>query len=180
MPPIGSEGLARLLGASFLALVVAPVAYAAWHLRARLAEQPQGKEGDYEAGEEDEGYVPVTSYESLIGNTPMIELRTASALTGCRILVKMESMNPGGTGKDRAARAMLREALEAGRRCNRGFKPGFADPSNSDSIVSRGIGSTSSGGCGTLPRPVSRADVCRATPLRRGGHVVEGTSGRYI
>lgn len=50
------------------------------------------------------------AYESLIGNTPMIQLKAASQLTGCRILVKMESMNPGGTGKDRAALSMLNQA----------------------------------------------------------------------
>jgi cysteine synthase len=50
------------------------------------------------------------SYESLIGNTPLILLKEASKLSGCNIYVKMESMNPGGTGKDRAARSMLQEA----------------------------------------------------------------------
>ena len=50
------------------------------------------------------------SYESLIGNTPLILLKEASRLSGCKIYVKMESMNPGGTGKDRAARSMLQAA----------------------------------------------------------------------
>lgn len=38
-----------------------------------------------------------------IGNTPLIELRSLSAATGCRILAKAEFMNPGGSVKDRAA-----------------------------------------------------------------------------
>ena len=50
------------------------------------------------------------SYESLIGNTPLILLKEASRLAGCQVYVKMESMNPGGTGKDRAARSMLQSA----------------------------------------------------------------------
>jgi cysteine synthase len=50
------------------------------------------------------------SYEKLIGNTPMILLKEASRITGCNIYVKMECMNPGGTGKDRAAKSMLMNA----------------------------------------------------------------------
>jgi len=52
------------------------------------------------------------AYESLIGNTPMVELKTLSKLLKCRILVKMENMNPGGTGKDRAAKYMIRAAMK--------------------------------------------------------------------
>jgi hypothetical protein len=177
MPPIGSERLTRQLGASLLALVVVPAACAAWYLHRQSSQRPEGREADEEPEEEgeDEGYVPVTTYESLIGNTPMIELRTASALTGCRILVKMESMNPGGTGKDRAARAMLREALEAGRRRGRGLGAGPKGASGSDSSGTR---SSSNGSTSSSPLPASRADPPRVQPLRRGGHVVEGTSGR--
>lgn len=45
-----------------------------------------------------------------IGNTPLIELRRASELTGCRILGKAEFLNPGLSVKDRAGRQMLLEA----------------------------------------------------------------------
>jgi len=38
-----------------------------------------------------------------IGNTPLIELKYFSELTGCKILGKAEFMNPGGSVKDRAA-----------------------------------------------------------------------------
>ena len=54
------------------------------------------------------------AYEALIGNTPMAKLQTASRLTGCNILVKMECMNVGGTGKDRAAQRMLECAAKQG------------------------------------------------------------------
>ena len=47
-----------------------------------------------------------------IGNTPLIKLRAASARTGCSILGKAEFLNPGGSVKDRAARAII-EAAEA-------------------------------------------------------------------
>jgi cysteine synthase A len=49
-------------------------------------------------------------YESLIGNTPMIRLNKLSAVLKREIFVKMECMNPSGTGKDRAAMAMIRAA----------------------------------------------------------------------
>ncbi|HEX7200100.1 MAG TPA: cysteine synthase A, partial [Dongiaceae bacterium] len=49
-----------------------------------------------------------------IGNTPLIELRAASAATGCRILGKAEFLNPGGSVKDRAALAIIRDAEAKG------------------------------------------------------------------
>ncbi len=52
------------------------------------------------------------SYMTLIGNTPLVELKYFSELYKCRIMVKMESLNPGGTGKDRAAKYMLQEAIK--------------------------------------------------------------------
>ncbi len=45
-----------------------------------------------------------------IGNTPLIKLRKASELTGCTILGKAEFLNPGGSVKDRAALAIIRDA----------------------------------------------------------------------
>jgi cysteine synthase len=42
-----------------------------------------------------------------IGNTPLLRLRGASEATGCEILGKAEFMNPGGSVKDRAARAIV-------------------------------------------------------------------------
>jgi cysteine synthase A len=49
-----------------------------------------------------------------IGNTPLIRLRRASEATGCTILGKAEFMNPGGSVKDRAALAIIRDAEERG------------------------------------------------------------------
>ena len=50
-----------------------------------------------------------------IGNTPLIRLRGASALTGCDILGKAEFLNPGGSVKDRAALFIVRDAEERGQ-----------------------------------------------------------------
>lgn len=49
-----------------------------------------------------------------IGNTPLIRLRKASALTGCDIYGKAEFLNPGGSVKDRAAWYIVKDAEERG------------------------------------------------------------------
>jgi cysteine synthase len=49
-----------------------------------------------------------------IGRTPLIKLRAASEATGCTILGKAEFMNPGGSVKDRAALAIIRDAEARG------------------------------------------------------------------
>ena len=56
-----------------------------------------------------------------IGNTPLIELKHFSELTGCKILGKAEFMNPGGSVKDRAAKYIIEDALEKGV-----IKPGLS------------------------------------------------------
>ncbi|MGF1627338.1 MAG: cysteine synthase A [Alphaproteobacteria bacterium] len=50
-----------------------------------------------------------------IGRTPLIRLREASERTGCEIYGKAEFMNPGGSVKDRAALAIIEDALADGR-----------------------------------------------------------------
>ena len=47
-----------------------------------------------------------------VGHTPLVELRLAR---GARIFAKLESVNPGGSIKDRPVARMLVEALAAGR-----------------------------------------------------------------
>jgi cysteine synthase A len=49
-----------------------------------------------------------------IGNTPLIKLKQASERTGCTILGKAEFLNPGGSVKDRAALAIIRDAEARG------------------------------------------------------------------
>ena len=58
-------------------------------------------------------------FADAIGNTPLIRLNKLSEETGCEILGKAEFMNPGGSVKDRAARAIIDEAERSGR-----LKPG--------------------------------------------------------
>ncbi|CUM63766.1 uncharacterized protein PRCAT00001350001 [Priceomyces carsonii] len=60
--------------------------------------------------------------ESLIGNTPLIEIKSLSSLTGCKIYAKMELFNPAGSAKDRVALSIIRENERLGR-----LKPGNGD-----------------------------------------------------
>jgi len=51
---------------------------------------------------------------SLIGNTPLVELTRLD--TGrCRLFVKLENQNPGGSIKDRIALAMIEDAERSGK-----------------------------------------------------------------
>ncbi|HEX4377817.1 MAG TPA: cysteine synthase A [Steroidobacteraceae bacterium] len=50
-----------------------------------------------------------------VGNTPLIRLRRVSEETGCEIFGKAEFMNPGGSVKDRAARAIVLDAERRGQ-----------------------------------------------------------------
>ena len=52
--------------------------------------------------------------EHAVGNTPLIKLRGASALTDCEIYGKAEFLNPGQSVKDRAALFIIRDAIARG------------------------------------------------------------------
>ena len=56
----------------------------------------------------------VPSIIEAIGRTPLVRLRRASEETGCTILGKAEFMNPGGSVKDRAALAIVEDAIAKG------------------------------------------------------------------
>ena len=56
----------------------------------------------------------VPGFVAAIGNTPLIRLKAVSELTGCEIYGKAEFMNPGGSVKDRAAKAIIEDAEARG------------------------------------------------------------------
>lgn len=61
------------------------------------------------------------SVEELIGHTPLLELSNIEKDFGlkARVIAKVEAFNPGGSAKDRVAKAMLDEAERVGK-----LKPG--------------------------------------------------------
>lgn len=55
-----------------------------------------------------------SGFPALVGNTPLIELKSLSNATGRIILAKAEFLNPGGSSKDRIAKGILDAAENAG------------------------------------------------------------------
>ena len=50
-----------------------------------------------------------------IGDTPLIKLNYPSEISGCNIYGKAEFLNPGGSIKDRAAKAIILDAIKVGK-----------------------------------------------------------------
>lgn len=81
--------------------------------------------------------------EGLIGNTPLIKIKSLSDATGCEILAKAEFLNGAGNSpKDRVALSMIKHAEEEG----------LLKPDRGDTIYEGTVGSTG----------ISLAAVCRA------------------
>lgn len=55
-----------------------------------------------------------TGILSAIGRTPLVELTRHISLAGGRLYAKLEGFNPGGSAKDRPARAIIESAMSAG------------------------------------------------------------------
>ncbi len=55
------------------------------------------------------------NFVEAIGNTPLIKLNYPSKITGCNIYGKAEFLNPGGSIKDRAAKAIIQDAIKNGK-----------------------------------------------------------------
>jgi cystathionine beta-synthase len=72
----------------------------------------------------------------LIGNTPLLRLRRVAADLECRIVAKLELLNPGGSVKDRPALRMIEDAEEAGL-----LKPGgtIVEPTSGNTGVGLAI-----------------------------------------
>jgi cysteine synthase A len=58
--------------------------------------------------------------KDIIGNTPLIKIKSLSEATGCEIFGKAEFLNPGGSVKDRTALGIIRSAEKSGD-----LKPGY-------------------------------------------------------
>lgn len=56
----------------------------------------------------------MANISTIIGNTPLVEIRHTVQKAGVRVFGKLEGQNPGGSVKDRAAYGMIKGALERG------------------------------------------------------------------
>ncbi|MBA4537885.1 cysteine synthase family protein [Bacillus aquiflavi] len=57
----------------------------------------------------------VKSVHELIGNTPLVEIKSYSFPNDVRLFAKLEYFNPGGSVKDRLGYFLLKEAMEEGK-----------------------------------------------------------------
>lgn len=53
--------------------------------------------------------------EELIGNTPLVLVKSLSKATGCEVYAKMELCNPAGSAKDRVAYSVIKSAEKTGQ-----------------------------------------------------------------
>src|SRR5689334_5914814 len=63
----------------------------------------------------DESVGQISTLGALVGRTPLVRLRSFEAHPGIELYAKLEGYNPGGSVKDRAAVAMIREGERSGR-----------------------------------------------------------------
>lgn len=106
------------------------------------------------------------AYEELIGNTPLVQLYHLSRITKRKIFVKMESLNPGGTGKDRAALAMIIKAESNG---------GLPPPSSTTASIATSMTTLAQQHDNEKYDCILLFKAMQTS--RTGGLVVEGTSG---
>ena len=149
------------------------IAAAAWISFVRAKRTKQKDDGDVSSQ---------TAHEQLIeGGTPLIKLRFVSKLIKRSIYVKMESMNPGGTGKDRAALNMIRVAEKEKK-----LPPAISVGGTYDDELflqeSSSVGKTCH--CNTnevtasmIEKDLESMILQAMESSRTGGLVVEGTSG---
>lgn len=83
--------------------------------QARKGHRGCEQQGQQESRGQEQAEEVRDGLEGLIGETPLVELRCLSRLTGCRILAKCEMLNPGGSSKDRVALNIILEAERAGK-----------------------------------------------------------------
>ncbi|KAK9468582.1 CS 2 [Lipomyces arxii] len=69
---------------------------------------------DFESNTTESSRNIIDGVEGLIGNTPLVRIKSLSDATGCDILAKAEMTNPGGSAKDRVALAIINAAEAQG------------------------------------------------------------------
>lgn len=63
---------------------------------------------------------PTSGFESRIGNTPIVRVKSLAIPQCVEVLGKLECTNPGGSIKDRTALGLIRDAEASGR-----LRPGY-------------------------------------------------------
>lgn len=115
-----------------------------------------------------------------IGRTPLLELeRTAARVPGLRLFAKAEYLNPGGSVKDRPARAMILDGIERGV-----LSPGkrILDATSGNTGIAEAMIGRALGFSVTLCVPANASSERRAILAAFGAELVlteplEGTDG---
>ncbi|KDD75639.1 pyridoxal-phosphate dependent enzyme [Helicosporidium sp. ATCC 50920] len=106
----------------------------------------------------------------LIGNTPLVRIRSLSEATGCEILAKAEFLNPGGSIKDRVAKSILQRAIATS-----GLPPGglIAEGTSGSTGVSLALVAAALGRRAFVALPSDAAAEKAATLRALGAEVAE-------
>jgi S-sulfo-L-cysteine synthase (O-acetyl-L-serine-dependent) len=113
-----------------------------------------------------------------IGHTPLVELRRIPRAAGVRVFAKLESANPGGSVKDRAARGIVTRAVLTGTLPGRRL----LDASSGNTGIAYAMLGAALGFGVTLALPTSASPERKRTLRAYGAEVretdaVEGTDG---
>ena len=121
----------------------------------------------------------VSDVLELIGDTPLVRLRRLVKPTWATVLGKLESLNPGGSVKDRIALAMIEEAERRGR-----LKPGdtIVEPTSGNTGIGLAVVAAVKGYRLILTMPEDMSVERRALLQRYGAELkltpaVEGMTG---
>ena len=111
-----------------------------------------------------------------IGNTPLIRLEGPSKATGCNILGKAEFLNPGGSVKDRAAIAIVRDAERRGL-----LKPGgvIVEGTAGNTGIGLGLVGNALGYRTVIVMPETQSQEKKDMLRLAGAHLVEVPAAPY-
>jgi cysteine synthase A len=111
----------------------------------------------------------VDSVLSLIGSTPMVRLRRLRPASSAEVLVKLESANPAGSVKDRAALSMIETAERDGR-----LRPGdtIVEPTSGNTGIGLALVAAVKGYRLILTMPDDASEERRAVMAHYGAEVV--------
>jgi len=114
--------------------------------------------------------VVADSLLSLVGNTPLVELKRLTPKASVRIYAKLEGQNPTGSIKDRVAKAMIEDAEASG-----GLQPGreLLEPTSGNTGISLALISRLKGYPLTCVMPANATEERRRLLRLYGATIVE-------